>query len=134
LLQVCKIMDPGTSKIKGKQRENISINLINKQLKKHGLFTKEIEGISEQILSYGKLLKPARNTIIAHNDRETRINKELLGQTSEDELNHFLKNIQNYCDSVGRAIGVGPLDFTCTSGAGDVFDLLSVLKDKTKIT
>ncbi len=47
--------------------------------------------------------------------------------TSEEELLSFLQNIQEYCDAVGNAIGIGPLAFSGSGGKGDegyLFDFL----------
>lgn len=129
ILQVCKLMDPSETKRKGIISENISIDLINSQLTREGLLSDDISNLSELILKYVRKLIPARHKRIAHSDREHQINKAVLGDTTEDELENFLENIQQYCDTVGRAIGIGPLDFTSSSCEGDVHDLLKVLKD-----
>ncbi|MCG2722020.1 MAG: hypothetical protein L6290_08410 [Thermodesulfovibrionales bacterium] len=129
ILQVCKLMDPAVTKREGKYLENISIKLINSQLKKEGLMCQEISCISESLLTYGKKIIPARHKRLAHFDREHQISGDVLGALTEKELDVFLENIQKYCDAVGRAIGLGPLDFSSSSRPGDVHGLLSVLQN-----
>lgn len=126
ILQVCKIMDK--AEMRGK--ENITIDLINKQLSSQSLSSSEIDNISEELTKYGSKLKPARNKRLAHFDRESQLNGVVLGETTETELNDFLVNIQAYCDSVGDSIGAGPLDFIGSGCAGDVLDLLRYLREK----
>lgn len=129
ILQVCKLMDPAVTKRKGTVLENISIELINSQLENEGLMRQEISSISDALLAYGKKIVPARNKRLAHFDRDHQISGSILGATTEKELEAFMENIQKYCDAVGRAIGLDPLDFTSSSCPGDVHDLLRVLRD-----
>jgi hypothetical protein len=129
ILQVCKLMDPAVTKRKGTVLENISIELINSQLENEGLMRQEISSISDALLAYGKKIVPARNKRLAHFDRDHQISGAILGATTEKELEAFMENIQKYCDAVGRAIGLDPLDFTSSSCPGDVHDLLRVLRD-----
>ncbi len=60
-----------------RKRENISIQLINKQLKENKQFNEEINKISEEILEYCKKLKLVRDKIIAHTDRDTYNKNEI---------------------------------------------------------
>ncbi len=132
ILQVCKLMDPAVTKRKGTDLENISIDLINSQIENEGLMFQEISCISDSLIEYGKKIVPARNKRLAHLDRDHQISRTVIGATTEEELEVFLENIQKYCDAVGRAIGLGPLDFTDSSCPGDVHDLLRVLRDYYK--
>lgn len=130
ILQACKLMDPAITMRKGIELENITIRLINSQLKANSLFNSEIENVTEAILEYGDKIKPARHKRLAHYDREHQVKGIILGQTTEEELVSFMKNIQEYCDLVGNAIGIGPLDFSYSGCSGDVLDLLKYLRDK----
>ena len=132
ILQVCKLMDPAETKRKGNVLENISVDLINSQLKNKGIMNPEISSLSDAILSYGEKIIPARHKRLAHFDRDHQISGIVLGDTTEWELEEFIENIQNYCDAVGRAIGIGPLDFSSSSCPGDVDDLLKVLRNYFK--
>jgi hypothetical protein len=133
-LQVCKLMDPSQTKQKDKISENISINLINSHLENEKLMTEEISGIANVLLEYGKKIISLRNKRLAHLDREHQHRNTVLGDTTVEELNNFIENIQKYCDAVGRAIGCGPLDFTGSSCPGDVYDLLEILRRYHKET
>lgn len=127
ILQVCKLMDPASTKRKGQVLENISIELINSQLEEHGLLSDEISVVSEVLNKYGEKLVPARHKRLAHFDREHHEKAIRLGETTEQELEGFLINLQKYCDLVGNSIGLGPLDFSSSGYPGDVQDLINVL-------
>ncbi len=129
LLQVCKLMDPAVTKQRGKVLENISIKLIDAQLKDDRLMSKKISILSKSLLEYGKKIIPARHKLIAHADRHHQINDIRLGFTTDKELVDVLYYSQKYCDEVGIVIGVGPLDINCGSYSGDVSDLLSILEE-----
>ncbi|MDP2605494.1 MAG: hypothetical protein Q8S00_23375 [Deltaproteobacteria bacterium] len=129
ILQVCKLMDPAESKVKGNLVENISIELIDSQLRTHGLISPEILAVSNELREYGKKLVPARHKRLAHFDREHQVNRTVLGDTTEEELFCFLENIQRYCDLVGNAIGIGPLHFAASGSRGDELDLIKVLRE-----
>lgn len=127
-LQVCKLMDRAETTYKKEVFENITIELINSQLECCGLLSKDICDISDRILKYGKEVKPARDKRLAHFDREHQVKGVLLGETTEEELNGFLNDIQSYCDLVGNTIGLGLLDFSASGFSGDALDLLKVLR------
>lgn len=129
ILQACKLMDPAITKVRGVEKENITLFLIDKQLDDCGLLNQSIKDISKNIKDYGAKIKPARHKRLAHYDREHQINNITLGETTESELHDFLNNMQSYCDEVGNIAGLGPLDFSSSSCKGDALDLLKYLRD-----
>ena len=133
ILQVCKLMDPAESKSKCISVENISIDLIDSQLREHGLMSSEIIAVSNELHKYGGILVPARHKRLAHFDREHQLNRIVLGETTEEELLCFLVNIQRYCDLVGNAIGTGPLHFSASGSSGDELDLIKVLREHYEV-
>jgi len=129
ILQASKLMDPKSMR----HNENIAIRLLDEQLELCGFLTHKIKNLSAAILDYGEKIKPARNQRIAHYDRESQVRNIVLGETTEEDLFVFLNNIQTYCDEVGNAIGVGPLDFSASGCKGDVLDLLMYLKRRENV-
>jgi hypothetical protein len=127
LLQVCKIMDPASTKYKDQIFENITLSLIDEQLVSNGLSNRSIDDLSAKLKSYGEKIKPARRKRLAHYDRDQQINGITLGETTDAELREFLLNIQRYCDEAGIAIGIGPLEFSGSGCQGDVLDFLKFL-------
>lgn len=128
ILQVVKLMDPVVTTVRGKDRENLTVQLINHQLEGQSLLNDEIRNCAKAILEYGKLLKPARHRVLAHRDRECHFEGVVMGATTDEQLKGFVQNIQNYSDLVGIQIGVGPLDFSSSGCKGDVYDLLKFLR------
>jgi hypothetical protein len=128
VLQACKIMDPASTKRNNEIFKNITLKLINEQLKSEGLYNQKIENASARIKSYGDKIISARNKRLAHYDRDHQINNTILGETTAAELHQFLSDIQEYCNEVGIMIGLCPLDFNCSGCRGDVFDFLKFLR------
>jgi hypothetical protein len=128
ILQVVKLMDAAVTNVRGKNRENLTIKLINEQLENESLITEEIRIKTEEILEYGNFLTPARHRSLAHRDRECHVENIPLGATTAEQLELFIKNIQVYSDLVGIQIGVGPLDFSSSGCRGDVYDFLRYLR------
>lgn len=106
MLQVCKIMDPASTKYKGQIFENITLSLIDEQLVSNGLSNQSIVDLSAKLNSYGEKIKPARHKRLAHYDRDHQINDITLGETTDEELHEFLFNIQRHAYPVdsGEAI------------------------------
>lgn len=131
ILQACKLMDPAKTTMKNSVFENISIKLINEQTEICDLFSQSIKDLSQKILDYGDKIRPARDKRLAHYDREYQVNNITLGVTTERELCDFIKNIQSYCNEIGIAIGIGPLDFSSSGCKGDILDLIKYLRDNS---
>jgi hypothetical protein len=134
MLQVCKIMDPASTKYKNKTSENITLSLIDEQLVSNGLSNQSIDDLSAKMKLYGEKIKPARHKRLAHYDRDHQINGITLGETTDEELHEFLLNMQRYCDEAGIAVGVGPLEFSGSGCQGDVLDFLKFLRGNEQST
>jgi len=124
VLVVARITDPA----KTMRRENVTAKLILENLDQLGLLTTEIQYEADGLHRYRAILNDARNRVVSHADKETFLNPVLLGEHAPHEITEFLEHLQKFNDLVGEALGEGPLDFRSTSGPGDVFDLLRVLK------
>ncbi|WP_340115609.1 hypothetical protein [Pelagibius sp. 7325] len=124
ILQACKITDPA----KFRKRDNLTVATLNIALKRRGLLTEEIREHSKGVMRYRDFLADARNRLISHLDMETVLNMGALGEHSKEDVSSFFDSLQEYCDAVGNVVGVGPLDFRCSPGRGDVIDLVSVLR------
>lgn len=122
-LSISRLTDPDRSS----GRENLSVLNLNKQLIAVELMTEDIQKFSEPLQDFGNSISGVRNRLIAHNDRETHLKDLKLGETSRDAVVEFFDYLQLYCDEVGRATGVGPLDFRTQPGPGDVIDFIRSL-------
>lgn len=122
LLQFCRITDPPS---------DLAVSRIVNGLRAEGLLTTEIEKSANGMLAYRTLIVGARNKIIAHSDRKVALSETVLGEHTEKELEQFFEDMFAFNDDVGRALGIGPLDFRATPCEGDVLDLLRCLRRAT---
>ncbi|MFN9332773.1 MAG: hypothetical protein ACK6D1_09270 [Planctomycetota bacterium] len=123
-LQACKLTDPAESR----GDESLTVCNLNGHLQREGLYTQAIEGAAAGLMRYRDLVKRARNKVIAHLDKKAVLANQPIGAHSEQDVIDFLDALQTYNDEVSGAVGEVPLDFTGTSGAGDVWDLLKFLR------
>lgn len=124
ILQICRLTD--SARTFG--RDNLTVNHINELLAAKNILTSEISTATAGLVHYRSLIKDSRNWIISHADKLTLLDRNPIGEHAPEEVTGFFKNLYCYIDAVGNSIGVGPLDFSNTSGAGDALDLLRYLK------
>ena len=125
IMVVCRLTDPA----KSFGRENLTAANLMSSLEELKLMTKEIRIHADGLHRYRSLLNDARNRAVSHADKDTFLQPELLGEHKEHQIDDFLEDLQAFNDLVGIALGEGPLDFCGTSGPGDAFDLIRVLRD-----
>jgi len=125
ILQACKLTDDATT---GKKR-NLTFLQVNSMLSAHGLMTAEIEAISKNLAEYRELIKNSRHWVVSHFDLDTTMADEPVGAHEKDDLTAFLESMYQYTDAVGIVLGIGPLDYRGTAGAGDANDLVKHLKN-----
>lgn len=124
VLIVSRLTDPAITL----GRENLTAKFLVQALGQLGLLTPEIEATAKGLQNYRSLVNEARNRLVSHADRSAFLQAAALGQHSEAAVGQFVRDLQRFNDLVGEAVGEGPLDYQITSGPGDVYDLLRVLK------
>lgn len=124
VLLVCRLTGPAKSFGKA----NLSTQRFTELMRKSGCLTPDIEHLDARLTAYGKILKPARDKIIAHSDLEVHVDDTVLGEHGKEDMEEFFENLQAYFDAAGNAVGEGPLDFRHTPGPGDVIALVRKLK------
>jgi len=122
------LLDPSISRVGKDVVRNLSVEQIDEELKELELFDAKLKIASKTLLKYKKCVKLPRNKLVGHFDLECTRRGRALGKHKEELMHEFLENMQRYCDMVGEKIGLGPLDFSCSSCKGDVFDFLSALR------
>ena len=122
-LYTARILDPAETK---KQR-NLSVDYFLDRLEEADILTHEISDLGQHLNSYLDKIGKARRKLIAHNDRAALRKGKPLGLHSEQDQQEFLRNLQSFCNAVGRATGVGPCEFLSIA-PGDVVDLLRLVK------
>ena len=124
-LQACKVTDPASSA----GQRNLTFKQMNQQLAATGLMRTEIRQLSGSIERYREeVLKGPRDKRVSHLDLDATLGEEDMGAHDAERAVAFFEDVQGYCDEVGRAVGVGPLDFRSQAGSGDVLDLIRVLR------
>ena len=84
---------------------------------------------ADAIYKFRDLIKPSRNRFIAHLDRETVLNNEVLRGHTPQEMYDFIRALQAYCDEIGRAVGAGPQVLSPNGAQGDVLTLIKLLEN-----
>ena len=129
LLQIGKMTDPAITKIRGGERENLTIPNLDARLKAENFWGHEISELSEKIMSYRDVIQESRNRVIAHADKKTFLQNLTIGEHTEQMVRSFFENLNAYTDAVGVVLGMGPLDYRACPGKGDVIDFVSLLED-----
>lgn len=127
ILQVCKLTDPSTTRVRGLPRANLTVAHVNELLRAEGLMTSTIQTATDGLMRYRDILEMARNRQISHSDKETAMTYIEYGAHTRQEVAAFFEYLYEYVDEVGITVGEGPLDFKTTSGPGDVADLFKAL-------
>ena len=113
ILQVCQITDPE----KTWDKNNLTIEfLVNCS---DGALRKNLEPIAQRIHNFTKKIKPARNKIIAHLDRDTILNGKSLGAASQDDWDKFWDDLEKFMSLLKENMIIG-----CLSDAGSLIECL----------
>lgn len=113
ILQVCQITDPE----KTWDKNNLTIEfLVNRS---DGALRKNLEPIAQRIHNFTKKIKPARNKIIAHLDRDTILNGKYLGAANQNDWDKFWVDLEEFMKLLKENIIVGSL-----SDAGSLVECL----------
>ena len=121
---MCKLTDPQ----KSMGKDNLTIQSMDLGLKANNIITTEIEHYSSNLLLHRSRIIDIRNQYISHLDRDSTVMRKTFNIGTEENVAQFFEDLQQYCDSVGNAVGAGPLDFRTTVGSGDAVDLIRRLK------
>jgi hypothetical protein len=105
ILQVCKLTDRGKDH---HGNENISIEFFKERV--NVLITpqklRSLNELAERLCAFGTKLKPARDKIISHFDRQTTHRGKALGGVDADEWNRFWGDLQEFVKILGeRCLG-----------------------------
>jgi hypothetical protein len=128
VLLVYKLGDAANSARSAKRRHNMSVRNLNRSLKAAGLRTSAIRKATAGIQRYWRIIRTSRNKVIAHACRRTYRSRRCIGAHPASEIWDFLRNVQDYCDHVGRALRRFKGDLGSGS-RGDAGILLRFLED-----
>ncbi len=124
-IQAGRLTDPETTRGK----PNLTVEHFVSKLFAEDLLDDEIEMLACKLHGYRRKILAARNKSVAHLDVSIIRRNLTLGEHLPAEATDFFKNLNEFTDAVGKAIGVGPLDYSVQAGPGDVVDLIRLLRD-----
>ena len=91
------------------------------------MLSEEIKETTKKLTEIYKIVKPARDKIIVHINREAHLERKELGEVPTEIFEKFFKNIEKYCDLGSKALNGYPIKFDPPI-EGDVHDFLMEMK------
>ena len=122
-----------TDRAKTGEHENLTVDGLVESLRSLELLDDKIEEHASAVNVYRNKIEHSRNKLVVHRDTDSIRTENGGGDHLMADVQAFHDNLSAFCDVVGTAIGVGPLDFSHAPGEGDVLDLLSLLKKHQQI-
>ncbi len=128
LLEFAKLMDPAKSRIKKDVHlENFTIHNLYENINWSKCTKRKLENLVIRIDSFREYLKPARDKILAHPDKETKMSGARLGAFPEEEGIQFIANVEEICNLMhAECFGIIFGDIGVTI-AGDVHDFIKMI-------
>lgn len=94
ILQVCVITDP--ERTSGKENHTIKFFINNADFSNDPSKLAKLRDLSDAIHVFRDKVKPARDKIISHRDRQTILDRKSLGAASEKEWEQFWENLDQF--------------------------------------
>ncbi len=128
LLEFAKLMDPAESRTKKDvYLENFTIHNLYETINWSNCTKRKLEKLVVRIESFRKYLKPARDKLLAHSDKETKMSGARLGEFPEEEGIQFIANVEEMCNLMhAECFGI-IFDDIGVSIAGDVHDFIKMI-------
>jgi len=128
LLEVAKLSDPATSSVRGVSRENFTVANLIEAVEWPSDYLKEIKKLNESVISFREHIKPARNSLLAHYDKETVMAGHSLGGFPVGEDKCLVDVLEQLCNLLHEAAFGEILGDMVPNHSGDVLDLKMALK------
>ncbi len=113
-------------------RSNLTANYFVDRLRTIRNSTEEIETLLARLNCYKKSIQLARHRVVAHADLEAITREQELGAHDQSCALLFRRDLQDFCDAVGRQVGSGPSEFI-NIPPGDVWNLIMALREYKKM-
>ena len=127
LLECMKLMDPAESRVKKEYRENFTIYNLYETINWSSETKKTLRDLLEEIKPFQAYLKPARNMMLAHDDKEMVIADARLGAFPAGEDDKFMRILEKVCNLIhSECFGTIFGDIGVTV-AGDVYDFRKMI-------
>ena len=127
LLECMKLMDPAESRVKNEYRENFTIFNLDETINWSSETKQTLRDLLEEIKPFQAYLKPARNMMLAHYDKEMMMTDARLGAFPAGEDDKFMRILEKVCNLIhAECFGTIFGDIGVTV-AGDVYDFRKMI-------
>jgi hypothetical protein len=127
ILQVCKITDPAHD-IRNNDNHTIAFLLQHYDFSSDPLISARLNGLHAQMQAFGAKLRPARNKLISHADRDAILAGLPLGAATDQEWDQFWLDLQNFICIVHQKVTGSSFYLNRVAALSDAGDLLKVLR------
>ena len=129
ILQVCKITDPARD-IRNNDNHTIAFLLkhYDPLFSSDPPMSKRLEDLHDSMRAFGEKLRPARNKLISHLDRDAILADHPLGAATDQEWRQFWLDLHNFIYIVHRKITGSSFHLNGVAGLSDAGDLLKALR------
>ena len=122
-----KLMDPAESRVKNEYRENFTIFNLDETINWSSETKQTLRDLLEEIKPFQAYLKPARNMMLAHYDKEMMMTDARLGAFPAGEDDKFMRILEKVCNLIhAECFGTIFGDIGVTV-AGDVYDFRKMI-------
>jgi hypothetical protein len=128
ILQVCELSDPWRDH-RGNKNLSIRFFVVHAEFS-DPLAKRELERLAEKLEAFAKKLKPARDKIISHFDRETTHRGKRLGGAAVEEWARYWVNLEQFVELLYQAYFNITLHIRAAAATTDAAVLRGVLEER----
>jgi hypothetical protein len=131
ILQVCKITDPAKD-VRGSENHTTGFFVAAADFSSEPDKGRRLAGLHASMQTLRGKLKPARDKVISHLDRNAALSKTIMGAASNDEWSQFWHDLDEFVAILyERYVSSPPLQLLSVSGITDTLYLKRALRDGT---
>jgi hypothetical protein len=128
ILQACKITDPAKDVHKN-ESHTIEFFVQNADFSAEPAKSQQLTDIEKRMRGFRKKIKPARNKIISHTDRDAALSCSIMGAATDAEWSQFWRDLDEFVAIMyEKYIGSPPIQILAVSGITDTVLLKNALK------
>jgi hypothetical protein len=129
ILQVCKITDPARD-VRGNENHTTGFFVAAADLSSEPEKRRRLTELHASMQGLREKLKPARDKVISHLDRNAALSKMILGAASKDEWSQFWRDLDEFVAILHEThVSSPPLHLLSVSGITDTEGLKRALRD-----
>jgi AbiU2 len=128
ILQVCKLADP--KDYRGNQNISVQFFVEYAEFGNQSAELARLKRIGERLEAFAEKLKPARNKIIGHFDRNTIHDKKPLGAATDEEWRGYWINLESFVEILSRTYLKETIHIRAATATTDAWMLRGVLEER----